>query len=131
MAKYYRESVPEVLIIGPDVQEVSALLISLSKEGYQSFMANHPLQAVERLMTANVGAAVVLPKMDDRDWLDSIAIINGLRPRLPVIVIAETTTLEAERSLRRGRVFYHLLKPFDMAEMKAVLRDASITGAVQ
>jgi ABC-type uncharacterized transport system permease subunit len=44
--------------------------------------------------------------------------------------VAEPESLETERLVRQGRIFYYLLKPVDMVEIKAVLRDASEKAGV-
>jgi len=78
-----------VLICGSRAQDAEELGQSLSEEGYRVAIATTPLQAIERLTTASVDAAVLFVPTEDRSWIDSIAILNTLFPPLPIIVVAE------------------------------------------
>jgi DNA-binding NtrC family response regulator len=120
----------EVLIGSSSAQEAEALGQLLSQEGYQIDLAVRPFQAMEKLMTTNFQAAILMLQAEDRSWIEFIPVFNSLLPRLPLIIVAEPESLETERLVRQGRIFYYLLKPVDMVEIKAVLRDASEKAGV-
>jgi len=120
----------EVLIGCSSAPEAEALGQLLSQEGYQIDLAVRPFQAMEKLMTTNFKAAILMLRTDDQSWIEFIPIFNSLLPRLPLIIVAEPESLETERLVRQGRIFYYLLKPVDMMEIKAVLRNASERAGV-
>lgn len=120
-----QESGSGVFIGGSSAPEAETLGQLLSQEGYQIDFAFDPFQAMEKLMTTNFKAAILMLQTDDRSWIESIPVFNNLLPHLPIIIVAESDSLETERLARRGRVFYYLLKPVDLRELTAVLRDAS------
>lgn len=120
----------EVLIGSSSLPEAEALGRSLSQEGYQIDLAVRPFQAMEKLMTTHFQAAILMLQTNDQSWIEFIPVFNSLLPRLPIIIVADTDSLETERLVRRGRIFYYLLKPVDMMEIKAVLRDASERAGV-
>jgi len=120
----------EVLIGSSSLPEAEALGRLLSEEGYQIDLAARPFQAMEKLMSTNFKAAILMLQTEDRSWIEFIPVFNGLLPHLPIIIVADTDSLETERLARRGKIFYYLLKPVDMVEIKAVLRDASEKAGV-
>ncbi|RMG55550.1 MAG: response regulator [Acidobacteria bacterium] len=120
--------VEEVLVCSSDAQEAESLGHWLSHDGYQVDLAEDPLTAVEKLTTRSFHVIIVIVRARERRWIDSIRVFNRLLPDLPVVVVAEGDSLETERLVRQGKIFYLLSKPISMAEVRAVLRDA--TGKV-
>ncbi|GEM_PF-3285096 len=128
MERREHRPVEEVLICGSDAQEAESFGQWLSRDGYQVDLAEDPLKAVEKLTTRSFHVIIVMVRAHDQRWIDSIRVFNRLLPDLPVVVVAEGDSLETERLVRRGKIFYFLSKPMSMAEVRAVLRDA--TGKV-
>jgi DNA-binding NtrC family response regulator len=113
-----------VLICGSSQSEVQELAYALSLEGYRTQTAVNLFQAVERITSSEFDAAVLMVTTDDQIWLESIHLLNRLLPALPVVVVADGNSLNTERLARQGTIFYYLLRPVDLTEMKAVLRHA-------
>lgn len=55
--------------------------------------------------------------------LDVIPMIRAVGKELPVIVVGEEDSLDLERRARQHTVFYYLVHPLDLKEVKAVLDD--------
>ncbi|MBI3950093.1 MAG: hypothetical protein HY314_06530 [Acidobacteria bacterium] len=122
--------VKELLIGSSSMPEAEALGQLLSQAGYQIDLATRPFHAMEKLMSTNFKAAILILQTEDRSWIEFIPVFNNLLPHLPIIIVAEPDSLETERLVRQGKIFYYLLKPVDMTEIKAVLRDASEKAGV-
>jgi DNA-binding NtrC family response regulator len=114
----------QILVCTSSARDGEGLSHLLPHEVFKSDLALSPLQAIEKLTLANFKAAIIMFQADETSWIESIPLMNSLFPHLPIVVVADSDSIETERLARRGKIFYYLLKPIDAAELKAVLLDA-------
>ena len=56
--------------------------------------------------------------------LESLRIIRGIDPLMPLVVICEQESLEVERKLREEGIFYFLTRPVSVRELREVVECA-------
>lgn len=119
------QTIPAVLLCGSHDLDLREFRSLISRQGYEVQTALNPVNAIRRARASGFKAAVLLVASGDPDWLESIPVLNDLFPALPLIVVADQDCLETERKAREGRIFYYLLRPVDIPEVRAVLKDAT------
>ncbi len=116
--------IPEVLLCGSHDLDLREFRSLISRQGYEVQTALNPFNAIRRARVSGFRAVILLLESGDPDWLESIPVLNDLFPALPIIVVADQDCLETERKAREGKIFYYLLRPVDVPEVRAVLKDA-------
>ena len=114
-------TVPTVLIADDDRSIRTVLTQALGRSGYQ-VRATSSAATLWRWVEDGEGDVVITDViMPDENGLDLIPRIKRIRPELPVIVMsAQSTLTTAVQATQRG-AFDYLPKPFDLAELLAVV----------
>jgi two-component system nitrogen regulation response regulator GlnG len=114
-------TVPTVLIADDDRSIRTVLTQALGRSGYQ-VRATSSAATLWRWVEDGEGDVVITDViMPDENGLDLIPRIKRIRPELPVIVMsAQSTLTTAVQATQRG-AFDYLPKPFDLADLLAVV----------
>jgi two-component system nitrogen regulation response regulator GlnG len=114
-------TVPTVLIADDDRSIRTVLTQALGRSGYQ-VRATSSAATLWRWVEDGEGDVVITDViMPDENGLDLIPRIRRIRPELPVIVMsAQSTLTTAVQATQRG-AFDYLPKPFDLADLLAVV----------
>ena len=67
---------------------------------------------------------VVILELDMDAGVETISIINQIDSDVPIITITGLDSLETQRQVRKGKIFYYLVKPIADEEIKSVIEYA-------
>ena len=114
-------SLPTVLIADDDRSIRTVLTKALGRAGYQA-RTTSSASTLWRWVEDGEGDLVITDVvMPEENGLDLVPRIRRIRPDLPVVVMsAQSTILTAVQATQRG-AFEYLPKPFDLAELLAVV----------
>ncbi len=102
-----------ILVVDDDRNLSTTLAIILKRAGYQVFVANDSIQAMEEI-TDNVVDLVILDlHMPEMDGLTLLSKIHSDNPRLPVLVLTANPSLEKATEAANLGSCGLLLKPID------------------
>lgn len=85
-------------------------------------------KALTRLESGSFDAFILRVSSDDEDiqQIDKLSIIHKIDADLPVVVVSEIDSIGLERAARLQDVFYYLVEPLNMDELKQVLTQSFI-----
>jgi DNA-binding NtrC family response regulator len=113
-----------ILVVDDEPSLRDLLTIMLRKEGYEVITAESRAQAAEKLSRTPVSMVITDLKLPDGDGIELLRHVKAAAPETIVIVItAYGSAQTAVAALRLGAHDY-LVKPFDVDELKIVVRNA-------
>src|SRR5450432_2223648 len=101
----------------------------LRREGYDVAVASDGAQALTELEKNGADVVVtdlVMPNVGGMDLLKSV---NATHPDVPVIIITAHGTVDSAVEAIKGGAFDYITKPFEQAEIQAVVAKAARTHA--
>lgn len=122
-----------ILIVDDEVRHCQSLQEYLSHAGHQVRVAGSAERALELAAGGPIEAVLLDIRLPGMDGLTAIARLRALAPAAPVIIMTAFGTLDTAAAAVREGVFEYLVKPFSLAELKAVLgralaAPAGVTG---
>lgn len=122
------EAAPWTALIVDDEPDLTwALQQNLRLDGWQVMVAHTGDAAIAYAAAAAFQIAFVDAKLPDVDGLDVIRRIGELRPQSAVVLISgyyHAEDPEVREMQRQGRIVHFIAKPFDLAEVSALARQA-------
>ncbi len=117
---------PAVLICHPSEEKGRSLERLLAPDGYEMRVVQDTGAAVEEALSRKSGfdAAIVGLTGKENHGLEVVGLLRKINSKLPVVVVNEEHSLEAERKVREQRVFYYLLSPVEPEELREVVKEA-------
>jgi len=94
----------------------------LQEEGYSVQTVESGVAAIRKILKEKFYALILDIYMEGMGGFETISILKKIDPHLPIIVITGNDSLETERKIRTKGIFYYFVKPFDMKEMKEVVK---------
>lgn len=114
-----------ILIVDDEENVCNALCRSLRKEGYELFVAHEPLTGLEILGRIPVDLIIsdhLMPKMTGLEFLKLV------RERYPdcirIMLTGHVDNQTAIDAINQGQVSRFLTKPWDVAELRTIIRRA-------
>ena len=122
---------PTILLAEDDAGIRTVISRALTQQGY-NVRATGMAATLWRWMEDGAGDIAILDVvLPDENTLDLLPRIKQRRPQLPIIMMsAQNTLLTAVRATERG-AFDYLPKPFDLADLVAMVRRAFAVPAAQ
>jgi two-component system response regulator AtoC len=116
-----------ILIVDDELNMRLVLKAMLTKEGYEVFVAEDGLAALEILKTTDIATIVTDLKMPRLDGMGLLNRVAKEYPSLPIIIITAYGTVNtAVDALKKG-AFDYITKPFDQDDLRNVIRKAILT----
>ncbi len=118
---------PRILVIDDEVDICSFLRDMLTAEGYTVYTASAPdkgLAMTRRLLPDLVMLDLKMPEMSGIEVLRRIKEIDE---NAVVIIITGFGTLESAKEAMRLGAYDYVTKPFDLAHLKALVREALVS----
>ncbi len=78
-------------------------------------------KAILKLLEKPIDIFILDLDDDDNSTLDIIDVIRRTRPRLPIVVLSDSTSLDRVRRLSEAGVFYCAMKPVQIMEIEKVV----------
>jgi DNA-binding NtrC family response regulator len=114
---------PRILLCSAPDDVAESIKAGIGDEGieYEAFPTID--KALARLESGSFDTFVlrVCSEEDDLEQLEKISIVRKIDSDLPVVIISEVDSIELERAARLQEVFYFLVEPVNMDELKQVL----------
>jgi len=113
-----------VLIVDDELSMREMLAILLKKEGLDVRSAASRSEAAETLRVGPVDLVLTDVKLPDGDGLEILRQVKAAAPETPVVVMTAFGTTEMAVGARKLGAEAYILKPFDVDELRIVVRDA-------
>lgn len=114
-----------VLIADDDKFFRDTLAMTLQQFGYDIIAVSNGNDAVRHVQETAYEALILDAHLEGINGVQVLSLVKNLDPELPVIVITGDSSIELERKIRTFGVFYYLLKPFKMEELREVITSAT------
>jgi two-component system response regulator PilR (NtrC family) len=113
-----------ILVVDDEQSMREMLAIMLRKEGYEIVTADGRGQAAAVLGTETVHMVITDVKLRDGDGIEILRHVKAASPETIVIVMTAFGTTEIAVAARKLGAEAYVLKPFDVDELRIVVRDA-------
>jgi two-component system response regulator PilR (NtrC family) len=116
--------VKRVLIVDDERSMREMLAILLKKEGLDVRSAGSRAEAADALSRGGIDLVLTDVKLPDGDGLEILRHVKSASPGTAVVVMTAYGTTEMAVAARKLGAEAYILKPFDVDELRIVLRDA-------
>jgi DNA-binding NtrC family response regulator len=117
-----------ILIIDDDDQLRKSFHKLLVEEGYRVAAAASGEEGVEMVATDAPDVVVLDMRLPGMSGLAAFQAIHSIEPKLPVIMMTAYATTESAIEATKMGAFDYILKPFEIPDMLAVIRQAEEAG---
>ncbi len=118
----------KLLLVDDEEGYVSVLAKRLSKRDFQVKTALSGSEAIRILRNESFDLAVLDLKMEDMDGIEVLKIFKVMEPQMPVIILTGHGSETAAREGMEYGAFDYLVKPCDLSELVARIRQACAKG---
>lgn len=115
---------PNVLVVDDEYSVRELLEIMLEMEGYAVRSAESGQQALEAFERENFDLVITDIRMEPVNGLEVLKRCKSISPSTVVIIISAYASTETAVEAMNEGAYDYLPKPFDMEEMRAVIRNA-------
>jgi two-component system response regulator PilR (NtrC family) len=116
--------VSRILVVDDEQSMREWLAIMLRKEGYEVVVADGRGQAAAVLGNETVDMVITDVRLTDGDGIEILRHVKAAAPETIVIVMTAFNTTEYAVAARKLGAEAYVLKPFDVDELRVVVRDA-------
>jgi DNA-binding response OmpR family regulator len=113
-----------ILICNSDAELNGQLKELFGALNYQLDFINKLTDAIKKILTCSYDVIILELDSDKEGGAETIPIINQIDSSLPIITITSEDSLETQRKVRKGKIFYYLVKPLSGEEIISALRHA-------
>ena len=117
-----------ILIIDDDDQLRKSFHKLLSEEGYTAQSAASGEAGLEIIQKQLPDLVIVDVRLPGMNGLETFAAVHALEPKLPVIIMTAYGTTETAIEATKMGAFDYILKPFEIPDMLAVIKQALEAG---
>ena len=110
-----------VVIAASDPLIISLVSKVLMKRDWSILLTSSKLQSITDILENDVTLFILDYELPNNSSLDLITIIRTIRPKLPILVLCEDSSLETRQELAECGVFYCALKPIQVSEIEQVV----------
>lgn len=110
-----------VIVASGDSTIVSQIGELLKQYRYKVVFENLANKALLYVLENNVDIFIYDLTMNDESMISMINVVHRTKPKLPIIVLCEDTSLETMRKLNELGVFYCAMHPVQTEEMEKVM----------
>lgn len=113
-----------VLVVDDEASLREMLSIMLRKEGFEVLTAESRRAAAEALASRNVELVLTDLRLPDGDGIEILRHVKSAAPETVVIVMTAFGSTETAVAALKLGAYDYLIKPFDVEELKIVIRNA-------
>jgi two-component system response regulator PilR (NtrC family) len=122
-AEAWRDGVKRILIVDDEQSMRELLAILLKKEGFEVVTAGSRAEAAAALARGTVDMVLTDVRLPDGDGIEVLRHVKAAAPETGVIVMTAYGTTETAVAARKLGAAAYVLKPFDVDELRIVIRD--------
>ncbi len=115
---------PHVLVCGQEPVVNGLLLQVLSRQGYEVVLARDFEDALRELGNSTFRLLLLGIRGDIQEIKNFILRVRALHREMPLITMVDEDSLEVQKMIRKEKIFYHLVGPFEEEEIVAAVRGA-------
>jgi len=101
------------------------LTTALEDLGFQAEWTDSGPGAICEAASGDLALCLIGVGPESEDDLEYLPCLNQIDPWLPVIVVNDCDSIETQRKVRSHRVFYYLVEPLALDEVRAVIDAAA------
>jgi nitrogen regulation protein NR(I) len=113
-----------ILIVDDEKNILSSFNKFLQQEGYQVLTAKSAEEAFQVLSRESLDLVIMDIRMPGMTGLEAISRFKQSYPKLPVILMTAFGTVDTAIEAMKAGAYEYLIKPFDIPEMKDLVRKA-------
>lgn len=113
-----------ILIVDDDIDIALALRDLLLHLGYQVEVAHTGAEALAKAKSKKFAALLMDVMLPDTDGLSLLPLLRGIDSSLPVIVVTAFADISKKHASLAEGAFAYITKPYDLEELKALVRGA-------
>ena len=117
-----------ILVVDDELSMREMLQIALEKEGYSILLAKNGAMAMEMMKHNEYDLLLCDMKMPGVTGMEVLKKSKGLHPNIPVIIITAFSTSESAREAMKVGAYDYLQKPFDLEDVKLIIKNALERG---
>ncbi len=117
-----------ILVVDDELSMREMLQIALEKEGYRVLLAENGKRAIQVMETERYDLLLCDMKMPKADGMEVLKKAKEIRSNVPVIIITAFSTSESAREAMKVGAYDYLQKPFDLEDMKLIIKNALERG---
>lgn len=115
----------KILLVDDEAGFTDVLTKRMSKRGFEVVSADSGTEAIRILRKEDFDVVVLDLKMEDMDGIEVLQVIRKMVPELPVIMLTGHGSETAAKDGLRYGAYDYLLKPCDLEELMAKIREAA------
>ncbi|RPJ08253.1 MAG: response regulator [Deltaproteobacteria bacterium] len=86
--------------------------------GYRVERARAVSEMIRKVRKGNPGVTLLDEQLEGIEACDLVPLLKNIHSRMQIIVISSDETLDFVKRLREAGIFYHAMKPIDLAEIR-------------
>jgi two-component system phosphate regulon sensor histidine kinase PhoR len=115
----------EILVVDDELLIRDLLYDFFSTQGYVVHLAENGKQAQELIDRVDIQVILLDLKMPVMDGIELASIIARKKPQIPVIIMTAYPSMDSAIECIRKGVYNYIVKPFKMAELYQIVKDAT------
>lgn len=112
---------PNVLIVDDEecIRDILQTFVTMS--GFQADVSMTGKDAMCKVQKTYYDLVLLDVNLPDTEGIDLITQIQGILPEIKIVVMTGENTREKELQARQYNIFYYLVKPFSLDELRGLL----------
>ena len=115
---------PHVLVCHEGATDNGFLSQVLSRQGYDVVFVQGRQAALKELASSQFRVLLLGVQGEMEQVKDFILRVKALHKELALITMVDDDSIETQKMIRKEKVFYHLVRPFEEEEIVAAVRSA-------
>lgn len=119
-----KEEMPKILFIA-DTNNISRSLLSiyLTSKGFDIITSEDAIDVINKIQDNNVNLVLLDMNLLDDKIENLILTLKKITPKLPIIVISESISIENIQKIKTYDISFYIVKPFDFNEIIMIIDD--------
>lgn len=118
-----KKEMPKILVADTNNISRSLLSIYLISKGFDVITSDDAIDVINKIQDNNVNLVFLDMSLLDDKIENLILTLKKITPKLPIIVISESISIEKAQKIRTYDISFHIVKPFDFNEITMVIEN--------
>lgn len=111
---------PTVVIATNDPLLVNPISQILMKRDWCILITKSKMQSILNILDNDISFFILDFELSENSNIELISIIRAIRPRLPIVVLSDDSSIQTRKKLAQTGVFFHALKPVRVSEFEQI-----------
>jgi excisionase family DNA binding protein/PAS domain S-box-containing protein len=113
-----------IIVMDTDAETTKQLIKELGHEGYKVESVEKTSRLLEKIRNEQIDILILAVEVYDNRGYELIPLIKKINQFLPIIVTSTDDSIEMATRVREHGIFFYVIKPLDMKEIKLALKNA-------